>query len=108
MSSLFHIYHLIDPITHQVRYVGRCTDTKARLRNHCNEAARRQTTEKHRWINALLAAGRVPVLLVVGVYADAVQSRQCESNEFHRHKATLFNVHDPLRFPAVIAKKGKK
>lgn len=47
----FHIYHLVDPITHLVRYVGRCTDPKARLRNHCNEAARRQTTDKHRWNN---------------------------------------------------------
>jgi hypothetical protein len=104
----FHIYHLVDPITHQVRYVGRCTDPKARLRNHCNEAARRQTTEKHRWINGLLAKNRMPMLIVVATSDDPEQSRQREADEFHRHKASLFNVHDPARFPAVIAKKGKK
>ena len=106
--SRFHVYHLIDPITHEVRYVGRCANPKARLRNHCNEAARRQTTAKHRWINGLIAQGRLPVLVVIGVSDDPEQSRALESREFHRHKASLFNVHDPLRFPAIIAKKWKK
>lgn len=104
----FHVYHLVDPLTRQVRYIGRCTDTKARLRNHCNEAARRQTTGKHAWINGLLQQNRMPILVVVAILEDAEMSRARESEEFNRHKATLFNIHDPAKFPAVIAKKAKK
>ena len=80
----FHVYHLVDPTDKAVRYVGRCQDPKARLRNHCNEARRRQTTEKHRWINRLIQAGTMPVLVVVGVYADAAESRQREAEEWAR------------------------
>ena len=106
--TTFHIYHLIDPISGQVRYIGRCTDPKARLRNHCNEAARRQTTDKHRWINALLQKNRMPLMVIVATSSDPDESRAIESREFNLHKAGLFNIHAPMKFPAVIAKKGNK
>lgn len=104
----FHVYHLIDPKDGVVRYVGRCTDPKARLRNHCNESARRNTTRKHAWINGLLEQNKIPALVVVFTSTSPLISRQRESEEFNRHKETLFNIHDPMRFPAVIAKKGNK
>lgn len=104
----FYIYHLVDPTTRQVRYIGRCSDPKARMRNHCNEATRRQTTEKHRWINGLLAQNRMPIMVVVEVSIDPNESRAIESREFNLHRGTIFNIHDPARFPSVIAKKGKK
>jgi len=104
----FHVYHLVDPTDKTIRYVGRCADPKARLRNHFNEARRRQTTDKHRWINALLDAGTMPVLVVVGIYTDAAESRQREADECARHRQTIYNVHDPLRFPLKNFKKGKK
>ncbi len=104
----FHIYHLVDPTDNVVRYVGRCSDPKARLRNHCNEAQKRQTTPKHRWINALLADNKTPVLVIVGRYTDPIQARDAESLETKAHALTIYNVFDPLKFPSVIAKKGKK
>lgn len=105
---MFHIYHLVDPTDKTVRYVGRCTDPKARLRNHCNEAARRTSTQKHAWINALLEAGRIPVLVVVARLSDARMARARESEEIERHRKTVFNLHAPERFPDVIRKKGRK
>lgn len=104
----FHIYHLIDPTDGVVRYVGRCTDPKARFRNHCHEAKRRSTTRKHAWINGLLEQHKAPVLIVVCVTTCPWLSRQQESAEFMRHQDTVFNTHDPLRFPAIIAKKRKR
>jgi len=104
----FHIYHLIDPHDGIVRYVGRCTDPKARLRNHCNESQRRQSTPKTRWIHALMASNTLPAMIVVATYTDACQAQIAEYEEIVRHKATVFNIHDPFKFPTVIAKKGKK
>jgi len=103
----FHIYHLIDPHDNSVRYVGRCTDPKARLRNHCNESQRRQTTPKTRWIHALMAQSTLPAMVIVATYTDAAAAQIAEHDEILRHKATVFNIHDPFKFPTVIAKKGK-
>lgn len=104
----FHIYHLIDPHDGAVRYVGRCTDPKARLRNHCNESQRRQTTAKLRWIASLMQANTLPALIVVSTHTNPEQARNAEHSEMIKHKTTIYNVFDPLKFPAVIAKKGKK
>lgn len=104
----YHIYHLVDPHDNTVRYVGCCSDPKARLRNHCNESKRRQTTKKTRWIHALMAENTLPALVIVATYTDALASKTAEHNEILRHKATIFNIHDPLKFPSIIAKKGKK
>ena len=104
----FHIYHLIDPHDGSVRYVGRCTDPKARLRNHCNESQRRQTTPKTRWIHALMAANKLPAMIVIATYSDPRAAQIAEHQEILRHRATIYNIHDPFKFPSVIAKKGKK
>jgi len=104
----FHIYHLIDPHDGTVRYVGRCTDPKARLRNHCNESQRRQTTKKSQWIHALMEKSTLPAMVIVATYTDAKAATIAEHEEILRHKATVFNIHDPFKFPSNIAKKGKK
>lgn len=104
----FHIYHLVCPIDNVVRYVGRCSDPKARLRNHCNESQRRQTTPKTRWIHALMAQNKLPAMIIVATYSDPIQAQAAESAEILRHKATVFNIHDPFKFPSTIAKKAKK
>lgn len=52
METVF-IYLLIDPISKQVRYVGKTTDTKRRIRRHISERFDRDTY-KDRWIRKLL------------------------------------------------------
>lgn len=104
---MLQIYHLIDPASGIVRYIGRCTNVKARLRNHCNEAARRQTTPKHRWINQLLEQSRMPLLVVVATLSDPFEARKKEQDGFSLHRSTIFNIHSPERFPAII-QKGKQ
>lgn len=59
------IYTLTDPITNEVRYVGKSQNPKKRLYEHIGESKRKCNTEKHFWINYLLSKGYKPVIDVV-------------------------------------------
>lgn len=58
------IYILIDPITKEVRYVGKSNNPKQRLRNHCNPA-RYRPTHKFNWIRNLRSENLKPVLEII-------------------------------------------
>lgn len=92
-----HVYHLADPETRAVRYVGKSTNPTGRLRAHIEEARQRQGTEKQRWIAALLARGLAPVLVIVASYEAEPAARERESRECHAHRATALNIHDPAK-----------
>jgi len=62
------IYSLADPSTGEIRYVGRSTNPKARLREHVKHARNMvEDTHKARWIRALLAQSQRPALSVIEV-----------------------------------------
>lgn len=92
-----HVYHLVDPITRTVRYIGKTASPKSRLRAHIKDAIERDNTEKKRWIRGLLAQGLEPVMVSVATFLDEQNARQCESAECHKHKSTIFNIHDPAK-----------
>lgn len=94
---MHHVYHLVDPQTRAVRYVGKSRNPRARLRAHIQEAAARQNTEKQAWIAALAAQGMAPVLVIVASYPDEPTARLRESAEVHQHLATALNQHDPAK-----------
>ena len=97
MAKQYHVYHLVDPDTRAVRYVGKSTAPKGRYRVHCEESQARQNTDKKKWIAGLFAAGKAPVLVIVATYQTEDQARQRESEECHRHRATITNIHDPAK-----------
>lgn len=94
---MHHVYHLIDPQTRAVRYVGKSRTPRARLRAHIQEAAARQNTEKQAWIASLIARGLSPVLVIVASFLDEPAARLRESAEVHQHLATALNQHDPAK-----------
>jgi hypothetical protein len=61
-----NIYVLIDPITDQVRYVGKANNVLDRFSNHMNRA-KRHTPHKLAWINSLKQKGLKPIVEVVDV-----------------------------------------
>ena len=67
------IYGLIDPNTHQVRYVGRTIQTAAlRWHHHIGEARRgKNTHEVYNWIRSLRPA--LPVLVILQEGVDVIQ-----------------------------------
>lgn len=59
------IYTLIDPITNEVRYVGKTTNLSKRLNRHINESKKSTTSHKKAWIKGLLKNGLKPKLEVI-------------------------------------------
>jgi hypothetical protein len=98
------VYHLVDPITHTVHYVGKSTSPAARLKEHIRESVERQNTEKKRWIKSLIDQGLKPVMVIVGRYPTDIHARARESAECHRHIGTIFNIHDPLKGASDLAR----
>lgn len=94
---MHYVYHLIDPRTGVVRYVGKAASPKSRLKGHIAEAQKRQVTEKQKWIAELLALGREPLLVIAASAPDDVQARVLESRHCHMHRDTIFNIHDPAK-----------
>lgn len=62
--SYTNIYILIDPISNEIRYVGKTNNIKQRLDNHKNRC-RDTNTHKRHWINKLRLKGLYPELEVV-------------------------------------------
>lgn len=91
------VYHLVDPVSHVVRYVGKSTAPAARLKEHIRESIERQNTEKKQWIKGLLDQGLQPVMVIVGRYPTDLHARRRESADCHRHLDTIFNIHDPAK-----------
>lgn len=92
-----YIYHLIDPRDKTVRYVGKTTKPKSRLRAHIKESQERQNTEKKRWIAGLLEVGLEPVLVIVASLPDEPDARILESDSCKEYAETIFNIHDPAK-----------
>ncbi len=65
METVF-IYILIDPTTNQIRYVGKTTDIKRRIRRHINERFI-HNSYKDRWIRKLIDNDYLPEIEVVDI-----------------------------------------
>lgn len=60
------IYVLIDPNTHEYRYVGKTTKAASlRLGGHLADAKRGLKTHKNNWIRKLLKSGDIPEIKVI-------------------------------------------
>ena len=64
------VYALIDPRTHQLRYIGKALDTEQRERNHFNQS-KYGNAPKSEWVRELRAAGLRPEMLVIEECAPA-------------------------------------
>jgi hypothetical protein len=61
---IIYIYALIDPITNEVRYVGRTNDPKRRMEGHLNSSAK-GNKGKFEWIAQLKAQGKRPQMTIL-------------------------------------------
>lgn len=84
------IYSLTDPITNQIRYVGKTVNLEQRLYNHINHAK----TMKYKrhvcyWINSLLKQGKLPSMNVLEECETDWQQR--EQYWINQHREHLCN-----------------
>jgi hypothetical protein len=61
-----NIYILINPITNEIRYVGKANNVKERFKNHKNRCRDTNTYKRH-WINKLRLKGLYPELEVIDI-----------------------------------------
>jgi len=59
---MVHIYALTDPITNQIRYIGKSERVKGRYRDHLNDQSK---THKVNWIKGLKNKGLLPGLIIL-------------------------------------------
>lgn len=60
-----YIYALQDPITDEIRYVGKSINPEERLKYHIKHLKREANTWKSRWITKLLNQGLSPQLIIL-------------------------------------------
>lgn len=59
-----YIYCLKNPLSNEIKYIGKSNDPTRRLNQHIKEA-RNNKTQKDKWINSLLSRGLSPVIEVI-------------------------------------------
>ena len=62
MLNVF-IYTLSDPITNDVRYIGKTNDVKFRFNDHIKKS-KNNKTHKDKWISSLLNKGLKPLIFL--------------------------------------------
>src|SRR3990172_9983712 len=70
MAVTSFIYALVDPISKEVRYIGKAVDPLYRFKKHIEESKRKSTTHKHKWIRKILALNKVPELILLDEVYD--------------------------------------
>lgn len=64
------IYGLKDPRTDRLRYVGKATDVKKRVQNHCCPSRLNGATHRQRWLRNLIEAGLKPEVLILETVSE--------------------------------------
>lgn len=59
-----YIYELIDPISNEIRYIGRTINPKIRLRGHLSKS-KKFNTHRDCWIRSLTSVGEKPILNII-------------------------------------------
>lgn len=70
-----YIYGLIDPVTDEVRYIGKSIRPYQRLQNHMNEVSR---CYRSHWLQGLKAKGMKPRLLILDRLCPDQDWQDCE------------------------------
>lgn len=64
MQTTF-IYGLFDPISNELRYIGKADNPKNRLLKHIGEARRGVPNHKNNWIRSILKVGLLPCISIL-------------------------------------------
>jgi hypothetical protein len=89
-----YIYYLKDPITDEIRYVGKTNNLKRRLNYHIKRSSK-YNFHSAAWINSLIEKGEFPIMVELEkVYDDSWKDREKYWINYYREKYDLTNVLD--------------
>lgn len=84
MKTICYIYGLLDPITREIRYVGKTVNLKRRIKEHLSPSETKSKSHKNEWIKSLARNGLKPAFRILQeVSIDDWQ----EAEKFHIKKA---------------------
>jgi predicted GIY-YIG superfamily endonuclease len=89
----FKIYYLICPLDGKIRYIGKSTNPKQRLKDHVKDFG--DTTGKKKWITKLFKKGFSPVLKIVQETDTESKARFLENEHVKKNASTLYNIFLP-------------
>jgi len=70
MKKNVFIYSLSDPITEQIRYIGKTNNIKKRYNKHINESKKNTKSHKKAWINSLINKSLFPTIQVIDIVLE--------------------------------------
>lgn len=89
----YKIYYLICPLDGKVRYVGKSTNPKKRLKDHIADTG--TSTGKKKWISKLKKHNLFPILKIIQETETEEKARFLENEHVKRQAATLYNIFMP-------------
>jgi hypothetical protein len=89
-----YIYYLQDPTNGDIRYIGKTTDLKRRLKDHIKRSSKYKF-HSATWIKSLSDKGVLPIMVEIErVFDDSWKDREKYWIQFYREKHDLTNILD--------------
>jgi hypothetical protein len=89
-----YIYYLQDPTNGDIRYVGKTTDLKRRLKDHIKRSLKYKF-HSATWIKSLSDKGVLPIIVEIErIFDDSWKDREKYWIQFYREKYDLTNILD--------------
>jgi hypothetical protein len=89
-SNWYFLYELCDPITFEVRYVGKTNNLKKRYQSHLYSLNAK--THKISWIKGLLAKNQKPIIRIIGMHKDSAKITEKEIEIIKKYKEIGINL----------------
>jgi group I intron endonuclease len=84
---MIYIYALIDPVTLEIRYIGKTNNLIVRLNKHLKESKKNPKTHKQCWLNTLLLKNLKPLLKIL---------EECINDEWQEREKYWISLYDNL------------
>lgn len=95
MSRIF-IYSLNDPVTNEIRYVGKSDNPELRFSAHLSLSRHKPISKVHRWIHELLLKGTKPNMGILEECSESTWEKREKRliNHYRNSGCDLLNMQD--------------